>query len=173
MIRYKKHKTEFKLKLIKEYEVGASINSLSKHWDVSTSQIRKWIDQYNSSGLQGISIKVKRQYSEEFKLTVVQAYLQKRISLRDCCLHFGIPSIGIVSFWVRAYERLGAQGLISQPTGRPKTVKEKKTREKPIKPLTRLEELEKENLYLRAENELLKKLKALAQNKEATPRKKR
>lgn len=172
MVRYKKHKTEFKLGLIKEHEGGASINALSKHWDVSTSQIRKWVDQYNSSGLQGISRKPKQQYSEEFKLTVVQAYLQKRISLRDCCLDFGIPSIGIVSSWVKAYERLGAQGLISQPKGR-KAVSEKKPREKPVKPLTRLEELEKENLYLRAENELLKKLEALAQNKEATPRKKR
>ncbi|NOW99218.1 helix-turn-helix domain-containing protein [Mucilaginibacter sp. SG564] len=172
MIRYKKHKTEFKLKLIKAHEGGESINSLSKRWNISTSQIRKWIDQYNSSGLQGISRKGKQQYSEEFKLTVVQAYVQKNLSLRDCCLQFGIPSIGIVSVWVQAHEHLGAKGLISQPKGR-KAVKEKKPRAKTDKPLTRLEELEKENLYLRAENELLKKLEALAQNKETTPKKKR
>jgi transposase len=48
-------------------------------------------------------------------------------------------------------------------------------KDKPVKrtePLTRLEELEKENLYLRAENELLKKLEALAQQRQ-TPKKKR
>lgn len=172
MIIYKKYKTEFKLKLIKEHEGGASINSLSKHWDVSTSQIRKWIDQYNTLGLPGISRKANRQYHEAFKLKVVQSYLQKELSLRDCCLHFGIPSIGIVSSWVQAYQRLGTKGLMSQPKGR-KAVKEKKPRIKTDKPLTRLEELEKENLYLRAENELLKKLEALAQNKETTPKKKR
>lgn len=40
-------------------------------------------------------------------------------------------------------------------------------------PLTRLEELEKEVLYLRAENELLKKLDALIREREAVPQKKR
>lgn len=40
-------------------------------------------------------------------------------------------------------------------------------------PLTRLEELEKEVLYLRAENELLKKLDALIREREAAPPKKR
>ncbi len=43
---------------------------------------------------------------------------------------------------------------------------------KKTQPLTRLEELEKENLYLKAENELLKKLEALAQARE-TQKKKR
>jgi transposase len=44
--------------------------------------------------------------------------------------------------------------------------------QKSSKPLTRLEELEQENLYLRAENELLKKLEALSQGK-TTPQKKK
>lgn len=44
---------------------------------------------------------------------------------------------------------------------------------KKVKPLTRLEELEKENLYLKAENELLKKLEALAQQRETPQKKKR
>jgi transposase len=51
-------------------------------------------------------------------------------------------------------------------------MKEDKPSPKEAKPLTKLEELEKENLYLKAENELLKKLEALAQKRE-TPQKKR
>lgn len=39
----------------------------------------------------------------------------------------------------------------------------KRKAKKPTRPLTREEELLKENEYLRAENELLKKLQALAQ----------
>ncbi|WP_443947650.1 hypothetical protein ACJVDH_16675 [Pedobacter sp. AW1-32] len=41
----------------------------------------------------------------------------------------------------------------------------KRKAKKPAHPLTREEELLKENEYLRAENELLKKLQALAQTK--------
>ncbi len=52
-------------------------------------------------------------------------------------------------------------------------MKEKKPKKTTTKPLTRLEELEKENLYLRAENELLKKFEALAQEKETLQKKKR
>ncbi|MCF0073447.1 hypothetical protein LZD49_23410 [Dyadobacter sp. CY261] len=40
-------------------------------------------------------------------------------------------------------------------------------------PSTRLEELENENMRLRAENELLKKLDALIRQKEAAQKKKR
>lgn len=75
--------------------------------------------------------------------------------------------------WLRKYELLGIEGL-GERQGRPKAMeKNKKTSPKKSKPLTRLEELEKENLYLRAENELLKKLEALAQKKETPPNKRR
>lgn len=170
MVKYKKHKSDFKLRLVKDYQRGASIHGLSNQWGVSSSQIRKWIDQYNSLGPQGLSRKPYRKYTKEFKVTVVHAYLKKELSLRDCCLHFSIPSSGIVSSWVRIYEHLGEDGLNSRQRGR-KTMKGNNPK-RPAKPLTRLEELEKENLYLREENELLKKLDALAQKK-VTPQKKK
>lgn len=63
-------------------------------------------------------------------------------------------------------------GLVT-PLGRPKVMKkDKPSSPKKTKPLTRLEELEKENLYLRAENELLKKLEALAQSRKMPQKKK-
>jgi len=172
MVKYKKHKAEFKLKLVREHQRGKSVNGLSNQWGISTSQIRKWIDQYNALGVQGLLRRSYQQYTKEFKLTVVQAYLKKELSLRDCCLHFHIPSIGIVSSWVKIHENLGVDGLNAQQRGR-KTMKEKKPKKTTTKTLTRLEELEKENLYLRAENELLKKLEALAQKKETLQKKKR
>jgi len=171
MVKYKKHQSDFKLRLVKEHQRGESIHRLSNQWGVSTSQIRKWIDQYNSLGLPGLLRRSNQKYTKEFKLTVVQAYLNKELSLRDCCLHFCVPSIGIVSSWVRIYECVGENGFNAQQRGR-KTMKENKQKKTPKKPLTRLEELEKENLYLKAENELLKKLDALAQKK-VTPQKKK
>ena len=172
MSKYKKHESGFKLRLVKLHQSGESVTGLSNQWGVSTSQIRKWIDQYNSLGLAGLLRRSNQKYTKEFKLTVVQSYLKKELSLRDCCLHFQIPSIGIVSSWVRTYENLGEKGLNAQQKGR-KTMKENKPKKTPTKTLTRLEELEKENLYLRAENELLKKLDALAQKKETSQKKKR
>jgi transposase len=168
---YKKHTSEFKLRLVKSHKQGSSICGLSKEWGVSTSQIREWVDHYNSSGPQGLLRKPYQKYAKEFKVTVVQAYLRKGLSLRDCCLHFRIPSIGIVSSWVKTYEHFGEDGLNARQKGR-RTMKKHKPKTSANIP-TRLEELERESLYLRAENELLKKLDALAQKKETPKRKKR
>lgn len=172
MGKYRKHESSFKLKLVKAHQYGESVNGLSNKWGVSTSQIRKWIDQHAVSGMAGLLRRTNQKYPKEFKLKVVQAYLNKELSLRDCCLHFQIPSIGIVSAWVSTYEHSGEEGLNPQPKGR-KAMKENKSKKAPAKTLTRLEELEKEVLYLRAENELLKKLDALAQKQETQQKKKR
>ena len=170
MDKYRKYESSFKLRLVKDYQRGKSLSGLSKEWDISTSQIRKWVDQYTLWGIQGIKRSPNQKYTKQFKLRVVQTYLKKELSLRNCCLHFGIPSIGIISSWIKIYESLGEDGLNAQQKGR-KTMKEDKPTKAPVKTLTRLEELEKENLYLRAENELLKKLEALAQEKKAQKKK--
>ena len=172
MAKNRKHGTEFRLQIIKENLKGHSINSLSKKWDISTSLIRKWIDHHNSNGTKGLLDKRYIYYSKEFKLTVVRAYKDKGLSLRDCCLQFNIPTQSTISSWISKYEQRGLEGLNEQK-GRPRTMKKAKPKSKKTEPLTRLEELEKENLYLKAEIEFLKKLDALTQQKQTQQRKKR
>jgi transposase len=172
MAKNRKHGTEFKLQIIKDRQNGKSIRSLSKKWDISTSVIRKWIDHHRSDGEKGFSGKRPVYHTKEFKLTVVRAYRDKGLSLRDCCLHFNIRDPSSVSSWVAKYEQLGLDGL-SEQKGRPRTMKKDKPPAKKTKPLTRLEELEKDNLYLRAEIDYLKKLNALTQEKQTQQRKKR
>jgi len=172
MAKNRKHGTEFKLQIIKDNLKGHSINSLSRKWDISTSVIRKWIDHHRSDGKKGFLGKRHVYYTKEFKLTVVRAYKDKGLSLRDCCLHFNIRDQSSVSSWVAKYEQLGLDGL-SEQKGRPKTMKKDKPTAKKIQPLSRLEELEKDNLYLRAEIDYLKKLNALTLLKQTQQRKKR
>ena len=137
---------------------------------MSTSMLRRWVDHYQSLGEKGLLPKAHQYHSSEFKLKVVKSYLDEGLSLRDCCLQYGIAHESTVLSWVRRYELSGLHGLGEQ-RGRPKLMK-KNNLSKKTQPLTRLEELEKENLYLKAENELLKKLEALAQARE-TQKKKR
>jgi transposase len=172
MAKNRKHGTEFKLQIINDNLKGHSVKSLSRKWDISTSVIRKWIDHHRSDGEKGFSGKQHVYHPKEFKLTVVRAYKDKGLSLRDCCLHFNIRDPSSVSSWVAKYEQLGLDGL-SEQKGRPKTMKKDKPPAKKPKPLTRLEELEKDNLYLRAEIDYLKKLNALTLEKQTQQRKKR
>jgi len=166
----KKHGSEFRLKLVREHLRGSSITGLSKKHEVPRTLLTKWISHYKLLGARGLLPKANAHYSTEFKLAAIQSYRDKELSLRDCCLLYNIPSDSTLLNWLVKYERAGIVGLGEQ-RGRPQLMKNKLSPKKKSGPLTRLEELEKENLYLKAENELLKKLHALAQPKEAQNRK--
>ena len=173
MYKNKKHDTSFKLKLIRQHHRGSSIKELSRKWGISHSLLTRWVDHYNSSGIQGLLPRPHHFHTIDFKFGVVESYRKEGLSLRDCCLRYNIANESTVLGWLRKYELLGIEGL-GERRGRPKAMeKNKKNSPKKRKPPTRLEELEKENLYLRAENELLKKLEALAQKKETPPNKRR
>lgn len=160
-----------KLKLIKEVFAGRhTVRGLSKESRIPRFLLRKWLDQYQLSGREGLLPRKKQTYSREFKLKVIETYYRKKLTLRDCCLRYDIPSQSTLISWLGKYEQLGSESLCKK-RGRPKSMKKDKPSKKDSSPCTRLEELEKENLYLIAENEYLKKLEALAQKE--TPRKKR
>lgn len=172
MRKNRKYTAEFRLKIVKEYLRGNSIRGLSDKWKVPRTLLQKWVDNHRTYGAIGLFPKKHQYYSKEFKCKVVQNYHKKQLSLRDCCLHYNLPTQSTLVSWLRKYKLWGLDGL-SEQRGRPKTMKENKSEKKPLKTLSRIEELEKENLYLRAENELLKKLEALAQNRETPLKKKR
>jgi transposase len=173
MYKNKKHHTSFKLKLIRQHHRGSSIKELSMKWGLSRSLLTRWVDHYNSSGIQGLLPRPHHFHTIDFKFKVVESYRNEGLSLRNCCLRYNIANESTVLGWLRKYELMGIEGL-SEQRGRPKVMeKNKKKSPKKSNALTRLEELEKENLYLRAENELLKKLEALAQKKGTSLNKKR
>jgi transposase len=172
MAKNRKHSAEFRLQVVREHQQGHSIRSLSKTWNLSPSLVTKWIDHHDISGAKGLLPKRYLYYTKEFKLKVVKAYKDKGLSLRSCCLQFNIPTQSTIVSWARQYEQLGLDGLREQK-GRPTTMnKDKPVSKKKAEPLTRLQELERENLYLRAENDFLKKLDALTQEKQTQQKKK-
>ena len=93
-------------------------------------------------------------YTDEEKLKIIQDYMDSNISIRQCANKHNISATSLV-MWLRAFRLKGEDGLVSligkhrgPNKGRPKGS---------FKPKTTIEELEKENLKLRIENERLKK----------------
>jgi transposase len=81
-------------------------------------------------------------------------------------LRFNIPNIAIFLKWKKDFVNFGPEGLRPKQIGRLVTISNFKAKNhKSDQPLTREQELLKENEILRCENELLKKLHALAQAK--------
>lgn len=174
MSKNRKYNSEFKLKVINLYLRGASINGLAKEFGITKHLIQKWVGHYQLGGAASLLPQYGRFYTKEFKLQVVKAYQGGQLSLDQCCFKYKIPSDSTLIRWVKQYKQSGINGF-NNARGRPSTMTKKTTFKRTYGPLTRLEELERENLYLRAENEVLKKLEALAQKEqqEAAQRKKR
>lgn len=168
MFRRKKYNYEFRFQCIEAVLKGKqSVKSVAKEKGFRDTNLRLWLSFYEHYGKIGLLPRVKRHYDSSFKLQVLETINKELLSLREACVRFNIPSESMIISWRKAYESKGLLGLIPQPKGRPKNMKQpiKRKAKKSTKPLTREEELLIENEYLRAENELLKKLQALAQPK--------
>ena len=122
---------------------------------------------YKTHGKVGLLPRNNQSYSIDFKQKVLQTIKKESLSLRATSLRFNIPDTAIIVKWKKDFANFGFEALQSKPKGRPKTMSNiKRKKHKSDKPLTREEELLKENEALRCENDYLKKLQALIQAEE-------
>ena len=93
------------------------------------------------------------------------------MSLTETATHFCIPSEPTVSKWERIYYEEGPEALLEERRGRRSMGKKKPS--KPKKNVNENEDLLAEVQYLRMENEYLKKLNALVQERKKSEQKKK
>jgi transposase len=172
MHRRNKYNYEFRLKCVQAVLDGhRGIKAVAKEKGIQHTLLRLWVMFYEAYGKSGLQSRRNQKYDLAFKLKVVKALDTEQLSLRSAAVRFNIPSDSVILGWQKAFRQSGEAGLISKPKGRAKMKQPiKRKPRKSSKPLSREEELLQENYYLRAENELLKKLQALAQmNKKQKP----
>lgn len=167
-----KYTEQFKLKVVKHYLKGTmGYSRLSTHYQVASPHIRQWVAAYRLHGMAGLARKVTR-YDAKFKLSVLQHMWDNGLSNRQAAAHFNVRNPTSVGIWDSRY-REGGMAALARPQ---KEVKMKaptaKPEPKPDQERSR-EDLLKELEYLRMENEVLKKLQALAQARKAPAPKKR
>ena len=92
------------------------------------------------------------------------------LSAKATAIHFGIASHATVLHWERIYYEEGPEALLEERRGRNKMGK--KRGRKPKKSVNENEDLLQEVQRLRMENEYLKKLNALVQEREKSEQKK-
>lgn len=166
MCKRNKYDYKFRLQCVEAVlKKGQSISQVAKAKGFDMSNLRLWLLFYEKHGKDGLKPRYQRHYEPSFKLKVLETIDKEHLSLRGACVRFNIPSESVIINWRKAYELNGQLGLISKPKGRPPKMDKpiKRKQRKSSKPLTREEELLKENEYLKAQNELLKKLHALVQ----------
>ena len=125
--------------------------------------VHKWVQLYNELGPEGLIVK-HGSYTGEFKQNVIEYMHENHLSNRQTAAKFGIPAPSVVDKWERIYYEEGPQGLYLDKRGRPRKMNSKKSNKPKLNKETE-EDLIAEVQRLRMENEYLKKLNALVQER--------
>lgn len=166
MSERKRYSMEFKAEIVQRYLQGnIGLKQLASEYHIpSQSSIKKWVSLYREHGMEGLCTAHKT-YSGDFKLYVVEYMHNTGASLQRTAIHFNIPSKETVKQWERIYFEEGKEALYEERRGRANGMEPKKSRE--VKNhADENEDLIAEVQRLRMENEYLKKLNALVQERE-------
>ena len=180
-----KYSYEFKQKVVQEYLNGkGSYEYIAKQNNTpDNKQVRIWVNAYKELGKEGLMRSRKnKNYSFQFKLSVVELYLTSEVSYQELALSQGINNPSLVARWVNDFRIAGPDALRPKKKGRKKTLDTQKMKVEFIATderksvdtsAERLKQLEDENLKLRIENSYLKELRRLRLEEEALLKKQR
>lgn len=168
LIRAKKNKIyseEFKRCAVEDYLTGkySIFDILAKYGISSSSVFKKWLKIYTShsecnnsgKGLSKTMTKGRKTTIEE-RIEIAKACLANQKNYQETATQYQV-SYQQVYQWVRKFEENGEQGLVDR-RGRTKPVEER-TPEDELR--LKIQQMERENERLRAENLLLKKLEEI------------
>lgn len=159
-----KYSEKIKLKVVKYcIEQHHGYRDASKLFGISVSCIRAWVRRYKEHGIQGLSKNKSSSYSGEFKQNVIEYMHNNHLSFQETAYHFKLGSHHIVDNWERIYYEKGPQALYKEPRVGNKKMSSKSRKKKLSSEVE--ENLIAENRKLRMENEYLKKLNALVQER--------
>ena len=160
-----KYSSEFKLEVVKYcIEQHHGYKDASKYFGIpSHENIRQWCKKYELYGPKGILKNLKSSYYGEFKQNVVEYMHTNHLSAAETAIQFRLGNANRVLKWERIYYEEGPQALYEERRGRSKNMSSKPKNKKLNKEVE--EDLIAENQRLRMENEYLKKLKALVQER--------
>lgn len=162
-----KYSYQFKLKVVKEYLEGEmSYLDLETKYSVDNSMILDWVNHFEMNGATGLKVRrSKSNYTQDFKLSVVDYYQTHDVGVRGVAAHFNI-SPSQVHNWTYGYRKDGVAGLRTSVRGRKPMTKKSKKRKKlsPTKEEAYKQEIIdlKKKLYdTEMDREFLKTLKTL------------
>ena len=158
-----KYSFKFKKKVVQEYLEGkGSYVYLAKQYNIpDEKQVRIWVNAYNEFGDAGlIRSRKNKNYSFQFKLSVVQLYLTSEVSYQELALSQGINNPSLITRWVNDFRIAGPDALRPKKNGRKKVLNIKESKNIPEIEEEKLvdtsaehiKQLEDENLKLRIEN---------------------
>ena len=112
-----KYKTEFKIKVVKEYlEGNIGYKGLAKKYSIPDhSTVRRWVNVYESQGYDGLKVSRKNSsYSLDLKLNVVDLYLTGEMSYQSLANELKINNPPMIAKWVKEFRAHKIQSCLKK-----------------------------------------------------------
>lgn len=166
---------EQKIEIYSKRKQGQTVKSLSKEYLIRQDNINYLIRLIDVHGVDILRRDKNNYYSTLLKEEIINKVLIDKHSITSISLEYGLASNGILFNWIKAYKANG-YGIVEKTRGRSPTMTKKTQSNKEYKDMTpeeKVKYLENKNLYLEAELEYIKKLRAVVQaRKDQQPKKK-
>ena len=159
-----KHDYAARLKYMRLLSEGRSFKSIHDEYGINSSLLKVLWEKYQKYGIDGL--KKSRNIRADFALKkkIVFDIEKNHLTLHAASLKYG-ASTQTISVWLKMYRESGLVALEKvKKRGRPPGMGRPK---KNSKPLTEIERLRKEVQELKTENALLKKVRALVEERNA------
>ena len=141
-----KYSSVFKAKVVSEYRRGGiSYTDLCRKYNIpSKSPVIRWVHKAENDGLSAIKVKrTHRQFSQAFKLSVLDYVQTNEVSQTQAALHFGVSSC-LISSWNRIVQDQGVAGLRPKPKGRHTTTTKRRNKKNGTKIFKTIEPTQEE-----------------------------
>ena len=147
---------------------GETISSIAKSFNMNKSNIKYLINLIKKHSYDVLRNGKNRFYSKDFKLQTINRVLYNNESINGVAIDIGLPADGILHNWLSKFKENGYNVVENKKGRKPKSM----TKPKVLTEKEKIKQLEEKVLYLKAENEYLKKLRALVQERELKEKKK-
>ena len=163
---------EDKINLYNDRKSGMSVQSLSIKYNVRKCLIDYMVSLIDKHGLDILRTSKNKIHTKYEKQEAIDRVLINGEAKWAVALDIGLLSKGMLDNWIKNYKDMG-YNIVERKRGRPTMNKEKtKSKKKETKDET-IKRLEEENLYLKAELEYSKKLRAVVQARKNRQQKKK
>ena len=161
---------EDKINIYEKAKSGISIINIRKEYNISRTGIYYLINLIEKHGINSLRISKNQKYSRKFKEIAIQRVLAYKESTNAIALDLGLSSKGMLLNWVKKYKENG-YNIVERKRGRSPTMIKKPKKNETLE--EKIKRLEEENLYLKAEIEYTKKLRAVVQARKSLQQKKK
>ena len=164
---------EDKINLYVDRKNGLPIPALVSKYNVRHEIVEYLTRLIDKHGIDILRTSKNRYYPPYEKEQIINRVLIGKESRNSVAIDEGLPSSGMLANWIKNYKEIG-YNIVERKRGRSPTIMPKNNKPKIQETIEEeIERLKKENLYLKAELEYSKKLRAVVQARKNQQQKKK